>query len=179
MATPLRHFTQLQSQYPELTDSQLLNSNNQMAFTSKADVVVAGAGILGLCYAIHLKNISPDLKIEVFEKSLAPIQKIRESTLSPFSTFTDGDVLPYNYLLRLFGLKDGIQFYNIDQDDREVTAHNVGGLDISFQLDRHISELFMTMWAQSIGVKPKTKPFLTPSFLKIIILLKRSLPEAE
>ncbi|KAJ7355762.1 hypothetical protein DFH08DRAFT_1053215 [Mycena albidolilacea] len=120
--------------------------------TGKADVVVAGAGILGLCYAIHLKNISPDLKIEVFERSLAPIQKIGESILSPFSTFTDGDVLPYNYLLRLFDLKDGIQFYNIDQDDREVTAHDVGGLDISFQLDRRMSELFMTMWAQSIGV---------------------------
>ncbi|KAJ7801102.1 hypothetical protein B0H14DRAFT_3885267 [Mycena olivaceomarginata] len=116
------------SQHTELTDSQLLNSNNQTAFTGKADV-----------------NISPDLKIEVFEKSLAPIQKIGESTLSPFSTFTDGDVLPYNYLLRLFGLKDGIQLYNIDQDDREVTAHDVGGLDVSFQLDRRMSELFMTM----------------------------------
>ncbi|KAJ7807294.1 hypothetical protein B0H14DRAFT_3152581 [Mycena olivaceomarginata] len=152
MATPIHRFTQLQSQHPELTDSQLLNSNNPTAFTGKADVVVAGAGILGLCYAIHLKNISPDLKIEVFEKSLAPIQKIGESTLSPFSTFTTGDVLPYNYLLRLFGLKDGLHFYNVDQEDREVTAHDIGGLDISFQLDRRMSELFMTMWAQSLGV---------------------------
>jgi hypothetical protein len=33
MATPIRRFTQLQSQHPELTDSQLLNSNNQTAFT--------------------------------------------------------------------------------------------------------------------------------------------------
>ncbi|KAJ7797518.1 hypothetical protein B0H14DRAFT_2618891 [Mycena olivaceomarginata] len=145
MVTPLRHFTQLQSQHTELTESQLLNSNNQTAFTGKADVVVTGAGILGLTFR-------PDLKIEVFEKSLAPIQKIGESALSPFSTFTDGDVLPYNYLLRLFGLKDGIQLYNIDQDDREVTAHDVGGLDVSFQLDRRMSELFMTMWAQSLGV---------------------------
>ncbi|KAF8196879.1 hypothetical protein K438DRAFT_1433672, partial [Mycena galopus ATCC 62051] len=134
------------------TDAQLLNSNNQTAFTGKADVVVAGAGILGLCYAIHLKNISPHLKIEVFEKSLAPIQKIGESTLSPFSTFTTGDVLPYDYLLRLFGLKDGLQFYNVDQEGKEVTAQDIGGLDISFQLDRRMSELFMTMWAQSIGI---------------------------
>ncbi|KAJ6485749.1 hypothetical protein C8R45DRAFT_1098516 [Mycena sanguinolenta] len=153
MAThPLRRFTQLQSQHPTFTDAQLLNSNNQTTFTGKADVVVAGAGILGLCYAIHLKNISPDLNIQVFEKSLAPIQKIGESTLSPFSTFTTGDVLPYDYLLRLFGLKDGIQFYNVDREGRDITAHDIGGLDVSFQLDRRMSELFMTMWAQSIGI---------------------------
>ncbi|KAJ6485752.1 hypothetical protein C8R45DRAFT_870044 [Mycena sanguinolenta] len=148
----LRRFTQLRGQHPALTDAQLLNSNNQKAFTGKADVVVAGAGILGLCYAIHLKNISPDLNIQVFEKSLAPIQKIGESTLSPFSTFTTGDVLPYDYLLRLFGLKDGLQFYKVDQEGREITAHDLGGLDISFQVDRRMSELFMTMWAQSIGI---------------------------
>ncbi|KAJ7927516.1 hypothetical protein B0H13DRAFT_1970707, partial [Mycena leptocephala] len=153
MATgPNRHFTELRNLHPELTDSQLLNSNNETDFTCKADVVVAGAGILGLCYAIHLKNISPELKIEVFEKSPAPVQKIGESTLSPFSTFTNGDLLPFDYLLRLFGLKDGLQFYCIDQEGREVTANDIGGLDVSFQLDRRMSELFMTMWAQSIGI---------------------------
>ncbi|KAJ7167247.1 hypothetical protein C8R43DRAFT_169369 [Mycena crocata] len=148
----VRHFSELRSKHPELSDSQLLNSNNQTSFTGDADVVVAGAGILGLCYAIHLKNISPDLKIEVFEKSLAPIQKIGESTLSPFSTFTTGAVLPYDYLLRLFGLKDGLQFYSVDQEGREVVAQDIGGLDISFQLDRRMSELFFTMWAQNLGV---------------------------
>jgi hypothetical protein len=92
------------------------------------------------------------LKIEVFEKSLAPIQKIGESTLSPFSTFTTGEIIPCDYLLRLFGLKDGLHWYKVDQEDREVTAHDIGGLDISFQLDRRMSELFMAIWAQSIGV---------------------------
>ncbi|KAJ7679738.1 hypothetical protein B0H17DRAFT_1206386 [Mycena rosella] len=138
--------------HPELSDSQLLNSNKQTDFTGVADVVVAGAGILGLCYAVHLKNISPDLKIEVFEKSLAPIQKIGEPTLSPFSTFTTGTVLPYDYLLRLFSLKDGLQFYSFDQQGREVTAQDIGRLDISFQLDRRWSELFMAIWAQNVGI---------------------------
>ncbi|KAJ7866506.1 hypothetical protein B0H13DRAFT_2561412 [Mycena leptocephala] len=136
---PIRRFTELQRQHPELTESQLLNSNNKRAFTGKADVVVAGAGIL-------------DIKIEVFEKSSSPVQKIGESTLSPFSTFTTGDILPHNYLLRLFALKDGLQFYSLDQQGREITAHDIGGLDISYQLDRRMSELFMTMWAQSIGI---------------------------
>src|SRR5258706_16057965 len=99
MATePIRRFTELRNNQPELTDSMLLNSNNQSRFTGHADVVVAGAGIIGLCYAIHLKNISPHLKIEVFEKSPAPVQKIGESTLSSFSKFANGEMLPPEYL---------------------------------------------------------------------------------
>ncbi|KAJ7355721.1 hypothetical protein DFH08DRAFT_933540 [Mycena albidolilacea] len=108
MATPIRRFTQLQSQHPELTDS-----------SSRRAVLR-------------------------FRRS--------ESPLSPFSSFTTGEVLPCDYLLRLFGLKDGLHWYKVDQEDREVTAYDFGGLDISFQVDRRMSELFMNMWAQSIGV---------------------------
>src|SRR5947209_16489031 len=100
---PIRQFTELRNNHPELSDSMLLNSNNQTRFTGDADVVVAGAGIIGLCYAIRLKNISPHLKINVFEKSPAPVQKIGESTLSSFTRFMDGAAVPHGYLLRLFG----------------------------------------------------------------------------
>jgi flavin-dependent dehydrogenase len=147
----VRHFTSLQANEGP-SDSQLLNSNNLTEFTGKADVVVAGAGIIGLCYAIHLKNISPNLKIEVFEKSSAPVQKIGESTLSSFTRFTNGNILNDDYLFRLFGLKDGLQFYCIDEEGRSVTSEDVGGLDLSFQLDRRVSELFLTMWAQYMGI---------------------------
>lgn len=147
-----RRFTDLRRQHPELSDSILLNSNNRTKFTGKPDVAVVGAGIIGLCYAIHLKIISPHLKISIFEKSLAPVQKIGESTLSPFSKFTSGDMCPHDYFLRLFGLKDGLQFYCLDEDDRKVTMSDVGGVDISYQLDRRVSELFFTMWAQNLGI---------------------------
>ncbi|KAJ3827786.1 hypothetical protein F5880DRAFT_1535351 [Lentinula raphanica] len=60
--------------------------------------------------------------------------------------------MPQDYFFRLFGLKDGLQFYCIDRDEIEVTSEDVGGLDLSFQLDRRMSELFFTMWAQSIGI---------------------------
>lgn len=151
-SNPVRRFTELRNDYPQLSDSMLLNSNNRTRFTGKADVVVAGAGIIGLCYAIHLKNVSPHLKIEVFEKSPAPMQKIGESTLSSFTKFTNGEIMPPEYLLRLFGLKDGLQFYCVDREGQAVTSQDVGGLDLSFQLDRRMSELFVTMWAQSIGI---------------------------
>lgn len=149
---PNRRFTEFRNNHLEYSDSMLLNSNNRTRFTGEADVVVAGAGLIGLCYAIHLKNISPQLKIEVFEKSPAPIQKIGESTLSSFTKFANGEILPPGYLLRLFGLKDGLQFYCIDKHGQFVTTQDVGGLDLSFQLDRRMSELFMTMWAQQMGI---------------------------
>ncbi|KAJ3813166.1 hypothetical protein F5876DRAFT_35768 [Lentinula aff. lateritia] len=148
----LHYFTQLRATHHELTDSMLLNSNNPSKFSTKPDVVVAGAGILGLCYAIHLKNISPHLNIAVYEKNRAPVQKIGESTLSSFSRFTTGAVMPQDYFFRLFGLKDGLQFYCIDREGVEVTSEDIGGLDLSFQLDRRMSELFFTMWAQRIGI---------------------------
>ena len=147
-----RRFTELRLAHPELSDSDLLNSNNQSEFTGEPDVAVIGAGIMGLCYAIHLKNISPHLTISIFEKSPAPIQKIGESTLSPFSKFVSGDMCSQDYFLRLFGLKDGLQFYCVDENDDEVSMSDVGGVDLSYQLDRRMSELFFTMWAQRLGI---------------------------
>jgi len=146
-----RRFTDLRRKQPELSDSILLNSNNRTKFTGDPDVAVIGAGIIGLCYAIHLKGTSPHLKISVFEKSAAPTQKIGESTLSPFSKFVSGDMCPHDYFLRLFGLKDGLQFYCLDEN-RKVMLSDVGGVDISYQLDRRMSELFFTMWAQKLGI---------------------------
>ncbi|KAL8826287.1 MAG: hypothetical protein Q9170_007459 [Blastenia crenularia] len=146
-------FQDLRRDHPELSDSALLNSNNQAGFTGEPDVAVVGAGIIGLCYAIHLKNTCAHLKIAIFEKNAAPTQKIGESTLSPFSKLTSGDMCSHDYFLRLFGLKDGLQFYRVDEHDREVASSDIGGLDISYQLDRRVSELFFTMWAQKIGIK--------------------------
>ncbi|MCJ1340954.1 hypothetical protein MMC09_006250 [Bachmanniomyces sp. S44760] len=147
-----RRFTELRQNQPELSDSVLLNSNNRSKFEGEPDVAVIGAGIIGLCYAIHLKRTSPQLKISIFEKSPAPIQKIGESTLSPFSKFASGEMCPHDYFLRLFALKDGLQFYCLDEQDRKVSLSDVGGVDISYQLDRRVSELFFTMWAQKLGI---------------------------
>ena len=150
---PSFHFTNLKKSNPTLSESELLNSNNVSAFSGKADVTVAGAGIIGLCYAIKLKTLAPKLKLSVFEKSPAPTQKIGESTLSSFSRFTEGTMVPHDYMFRLFATKDGLQFYCLDSEGKQVTCEDVGGLDLSFQLDRRMSELFFTMWAQSIGIQ--------------------------
>lgn len=152
METPVRNFRALKASKPEMTNTELLNSNNPSPFSTEADVVVAGGGVIGLCYAIQLKTWSPHLRISIFEKSAEPSQKIGESTLSSWSRFMNGTVMPYDYLLRIFGIKDGLQFYCLDQEGKHVTAEDIGGLDLSFQLDRRMSELFLTMYAQSIGI---------------------------
>ncbi len=152
MMTVPRHFTELRATQPQLSDTALLNSNNRAGFTGDVDVVVVGAGIIGLFYAIQLKTIFPEVKITVFEKSAAPVQKIGESTLSSLSRFTSSTIMPHDYMLRLFALKDGLQFYCIDEDGNSVISEDVGGLDLSFQFDRRMSELLLTMWAQGMGI---------------------------
>lgn len=151
MSVP-RRFTELRAAQPQLSDSELLNSNNRAGFTGDVDVVVVGAGIIGLFYAIQLKTIFPEVKIIVFEKSAAPVQKIGESTLSSLSRYTRSTIMSHDYMLRLFALKDGLQFYCIDEDGNSVISEDVGGLDLSFQFDRRVSELLLTMWAQEMGI---------------------------
>ncbi|KAH9904413.1 hypothetical protein F4778DRAFT_732383 [Xylariomycetidae sp. FL2044] len=142
--TPSRPSRALREPDPEL--------NNHSPFPTKPDVVVVGAGIVGLCYAIQLKKDSPELEVVVLEKSPGPCHKIGESTLSSFSWFVNGALVPVDYFFRLFALKDGLQFYCIDQEGKSVTCEDVGGHDVSFQMDRRVSELFFTMWAQHKGI---------------------------
>lgn len=123
----------------KLTESQLLNANNKTSFTGKADVVVCGGSITGLIYAIRLKTVAPDLDIMVAEKSRSPVQKIGESTLPPFSKFCDLHGIESGYLLRLFGVKDGLDFFCFNESGSELVGQDVGGFDVSYQLDRRVS----------------------------------------
>ncbi|KAF0712700.1 hypothetical protein As57867_004704, partial [Aphanomyces stellatus] len=150
---PRHYFSELKRQHPSWTDTELLNANNVAPWSPKADVAVAGGGILGLCYAIQLKKSDPTLDIAVFEKSMTPAHKIGESTLAIFTRFMTSHGMPVEYLLRIFGVKDGLDFLHIDPNGNGVTAQDVGTVDLSFQLDRRVSELFLTIWAQRLGVR--------------------------
>jgi flavin-dependent dehydrogenase len=142
---------------PSWGEAELLNSNNPGAaaggrIPATADVLVAGAGINGLIYAVHLKTIYPSAEIVVLEKSSTPAYKIGESTLSPFTRLLNTHGIAIGCLLRLFGIKDGLDFICLDQGGRSFTTQDVGGLDVSYQLERRVSELFFTMLAQRLGV---------------------------
>ncbi|KAI8616328.1 hypothetical protein BC830DRAFT_1167890 [Chytriomyces sp. MP71] len=161
-------FANLARARPDLTIAQIINSGNFSAkeiedgavdlnafpaIPEKADAVVCGAGIAGLMYAITLKTTMPSASVVVLEQATEPKYKIGESTLSPFSRFSNSFVLPVPYMLRLFGLKEGLDFVLVDPNEKDTHPFDIGGFDYSFQIERKVSELLFTLKAQRLGVK--------------------------
>jgi flavin-dependent dehydrogenase len=143
-----------------LNDAQILNSNNSAGddIPTDSDVVVTGGGIHGLIYSIHAAKFKPgNLKISVIEKNTKPGYKIGESTLPLFSLWCKMHGLTAEYLLRLFGLKDGLEFYFLDRENQgkytDFCSNGTPGLFLSgYQVERPISELLFTLLAQRSGV---------------------------
>lgn len=101
-----------------LNDAQVFNSNNPSGskLPTESDVAVAGGSLI---YAIHSAKFKPgNLKISVIEKNSKPGYKFGESTLPLFSLWCKMHDLTAEYLLRLFGLKDGLCFYFLDRENQ-------------------------------------------------------------
>ncbi|KAF8319326.1 hypothetical protein DL93DRAFT_2164544 [Clavulina sp. PMI_390] len=145
---------------PAITDAELLNSGNSSATpATDSDVTVVGAGIHGLLYSIGTRFRWPDapIKLSVFEKATRPQWKIGESTLPYFAAWTNTVGLKPEYLLRIFTLHDGLEFYTLDRENQpEYTDFCSGGpppnLNIAYQLQRAMSELVFTIFAQRNGI---------------------------
>ncbi|KAH7029238.1 uncharacterized protein B0I36DRAFT_374812 [Microdochium trichocladiopsis] len=143
-----------------LNDAEILNSNNSAGpdVPSDADVVIAGGGIHGLIYAIQSATVkSGNLSVSLIEKNSKPGYKIGESTLPAFSLWCKLHGLTADYLLRIFGLKDGLAFYFMRENDADNYGDNliVGtpGEHLSgYQVERPVSELLFTLLAQRQGV---------------------------
>lgn len=157
--TPQHTFTE-RAAAGNLNNAQILNSNNPAGsdLPTESDVVVAGGGIHGLIYAIHAAKYKPgNLKISLIEKNGKPGYKIGESTLPLFSLWCKMHGLTGEYLLRLFGLKDGLSFYFLDRKNQgkytDFCSNGTPGLFLSgFQIERTVSELLFTLLAQRSGV---------------------------
>ena len=159
-----------------LNETEILNSNNAAGPfpPPESDVVLAGGGIHGLIYAIHASKHKPDkikisvieknakhkpdkIKISVIEKNAKPGYKIGESTLPLFSMWCKMYGLTSEYMLRIFGLKDGLCFFYLDREKQEeYTDFIIGGTPgvflSGYQVERPISELLFTLLAQRNGV---------------------------
>ena len=153
-----------------LSDAAVLNSNNPSPELNAAetDVTVVGGGIHALIYAIHTrcfdpkidaasKKVDKPINISVIEKNTRPGHKIGESTLPPFSLWMK--MLGFNgeTLLRIFGMKDGLNFYTFDKHNQgeysEFASNGPPALFLAgFQVERPISELFLTLVAQRRGI---------------------------
>ncbi|KAF8211669.1 hypothetical protein K438DRAFT_1958746 [Mycena galopus ATCC 62051] len=145
---------------PNLTETELLNSGNvQSEPAVQNDVTVVGGGIHGLMYAIHARKVHPEagLNISVFEKAPKPQWKIGESTLPYFAQWTKSAGMKAEYLLRFFALHDGLEFFFLDREnpDNYTVFCNNGPppfLAPGYQLQRSMSELVFTVFAQRLGV---------------------------
>ncbi|KAF9504504.1 hypothetical protein BS47DRAFT_1386223, partial [Hydnum rufescens UP504] len=159
-AVPKSTFRDLAAANPNLSETEILNSNNpSKTVPTHSDATVVGAGIHGLIYAVHARVANPeaDLQISVFEKSGKPQWKIGESTLPLFAQWAKGLGLRGEYLLRLFGIKDGLEFYILDRENpgKYKEFCNNGPppfLLLGYQVERSISELLLTLFAQRNGV---------------------------
>lgn len=160
MAPTLKHTFTERAAADNLNDAQIINSNNPDGpdLPSESDVIVGGGGIHGLIYAIHSAKYKPgNLKISLIEKNNKPGYKIGESTVPHFALWTRMNGLTGEYLLRLFGLKDGFGFYIMDREKQgeysDFCSNGVPGIWLNtFHVERQISELLLTLYAQRHGV---------------------------
>lgn len=155
----------------QLTEEDHLNAlNDQSTLPTSSDVVVVGAGIHSLIYAIHTRLRSQALlasagqsdgagaiTITVVERAASPGYKIGESTLTTFGVWLRSIGLSTALLWRLFGPKDGLAFYYLTRDGSndysDFCANGpAGDFVATLQIERKISELLLTLFAQRLGV---------------------------
>lgn len=159
---------------PIPVEAAYLNSLNLTGaeLPTNSDVVVVGGGIHSLIYAIHarlksLRNVelksshgNPEepISITVIEKAPSPGYKIGESTLTTFGLWLKTIGISTALVWRLFGPKDGLCFYYLpfdgDNDGYTDFCANgpAGDFVATLQVERKISELLLTLFAQRLGV---------------------------
>ncbi|KAK3315972.1 hypothetical protein B0H66DRAFT_518595 [Apodospora peruviana] len=150
------------------SSSKFLNAQNQNAGyghhpVSQSDIVVVGGGIHSLIYSIHaIKRLTtssaPTPSITVFEKNHSPGYKIGESTLTTFGLWMKTVGIGSALLWRLFGPKDGLAFYYLNADEPDdIGTFSANGPSGDFvptlQIERTVSELLLTLYAQRLGIK--------------------------
>lgn len=147
--------------------TEYLNSSNAtQGLPHHSDVVVVGGGIHALIFAIHARTL--ELKkekqterltsITILEKLGSPGYKIGESTLTVFGVWLKVIGISSAVLWRLFGPKDGLAFYYFSKegDPEEYTNFVANGPAGDFvatlQIERKVSELMLTLFAQRLGI---------------------------
>ncbi|KAL2073092.1 hypothetical protein VTL71DRAFT_10416 [Oculimacula yallundae] len=147
-------------------EANCLNAQNRIqGFPKTSDVVVVGAGIHSLIFAIHARTLelknnptASPTSITILEKSSSPGYKIGESTLTVFGVWLKLIGIDSPMLWRIFGPKDGLAFYYFndkgDPEDYSTFVANGPAADFvaTLQVERKISELMLTLYAQRLGI---------------------------
>ena len=117
------------------------------------DVVVIGAGPIGIFYATMLKQMRPQTTIALLERKAKPGHKVGESTLSTTVRAFRAMGLSMPVLRRLFGIKAGLRFFHTHPDtDRLEKEIDVVDIEETFQVERRVLEIALQETARRRGI---------------------------
>ncbi|WP_167769052.1 cyclic nucleotide-binding domain-containing protein [Nocardia sp. CS682] len=121
--------------------------------TEHVDVVVVGAGPIGLAYAIWLKRARPETRIVVMDRRTRPGYKVGESALSTTVRSLRSLGLSQTMLRRLFANKLGLAFWWVGPDQPKPTTHiDVVEIEETFQVERRVLETALLQCATRMGI---------------------------
>ncbi|RUT03906.1 halogenase [Dulcicalothrix desertica PCC 7102] len=127
------------------------------------DVVVIGAGPIGIFYAAMLKKMRPQTTIALLERKAKPGHKVGESTLSTTVRAFRAMGLSMPVLRRLFGKKAGLRFFHTHPDTDQLEKEiDVVDIEETFQVERRVLEMVLQETVRRRGIDILTNTTFIP-----------------
>ncbi len=141
---------------PTSAEPAALEVEREEAPLREVDVVVIGAGPIGVLYASFLKRARPKTSILVLDKALEPGHKIGESTLSGFCKALRSVGIRQETQQRLFYPKNGLGFFHVTEATRDVAQapeYVLETFDETFQVERRVLDGLCVANAERLGIE--------------------------
>lgn len=129
---------------------------SEEAPTRACDVVVVGAGPIGILYSLFLRQRRPETRILVLDKAAAAGHRIGESTLSGFCKALRTVGIPHEAMQRLFYPKNGLGFFHADETTQSLQAapeYILETFDETFQVERRVLDTMLVEHARRQGIE--------------------------
>jgi len=124
--------------------------------SERCDVVVLGAGPVGLLYAAMLKTRRPETSVLVLDRAGEPGHKIGESTLSGFCKALRSIGIGRETMRRFFYPKNGLGFFHVDEARRrleDAPEYILETFDETYQVERRVLDTLLLVRARRLGVE--------------------------
>ena len=131
-------------------------STNKDRQIHEFDIVVIGAGPIGVLYASWLKQARPHLRILMFDRNPSPRHKIGESTLSGFCKALRSVGIGHEVMQRLFFPKNGLGFFYGDKTNDDITKASeyiLETFDQTFQVERRVLDSLLIANGRGLGIE--------------------------
>lgn len=142
-------------QEPIEEEPQEQAASREAAQLEHYDVVVVGAGPIGMLYATWLKMKRPQSSILVLDRNLRTTHKIGESTLSGFCKAARSVGIRHEAMQRLFFPKNGLGFFHVHAGIKELpkaSEYILETFDETFQVERRVMDQLLIDNGKQKGV---------------------------